>query len=91
MKILGRQLQRVELPELVGKWGGSIGPLLKGDLLHPGGISLSTLKLTTKTEFFQKFSTKYFCVKKIAQEDERGNLLSTSYNATMAKASFQRV
>jgi len=31
-------------------------------------------------------SRETFC---ILEEDERGNLLSTSYNATMAKASFQ--
>ena len=40
-----------------------------------------------KTEILDVFCVDITQI--LAQEDERGNLLSTSYNATMAKASFQ--
>ena len=37
----------------------------------------------------KKFSFSADMTEIVAQGDERGNLVSTSYNATMAKASFQ--
>ena len=89
VKILGRQLQRVELPAFAGTRGGSSRSLLKRHFLHLGGPLLFSGGMWTEY-LHHRSSSLNVLIQMMFQEDDFGNLLSTSYNTTMAEASFQK-